>query len=402
MGRTPEETAESKRADAGLGVYFHLPFCERVCPYCDFAVVAARPLQRERAARYAETLCRELASRRAAFQGRALRTVYFGGGTPSLFPPEVIARLLAATRDAFPGEPAEVTLEANPSSAEGARFRAFRDAGVTRLSLGVQSFCDATLKRLGRAQGAHEVCLAVEAAQAAGFDALSFDLIFAAPGQRLADLARDLDALEALAPTHVSLYELTIEADTPFGLAERREQLDRAPEEEIADMFALLAERLTSMGLARYEVSNYARPGMESRHNRRYWRRQPVLGLGVGAWSLDPPGPNAPFGRLPGNARDLARYCARVEEGQSAAVEGEGPLRASEARAEAVFLALRTREGLRASVFETEFGATPRSFFDEAIESFCDDGLLVEDVAGNLRMSERGLLLADSIATAFV
>ncbi len=394
---------QSDPKDEGLGLYLHLPFCERVCPYCDFAVVAARPLAAARAAGYADTLLRELALRRSAFAGRPLQTVYFGGGTPSLFPPAEIERLLAAAGEAFPGRPEEITLEANPSQAEGARFRAFRAAGVTRLSLGVQSFSDATLKRLGRAQGARDVWAAIDAARDAGFAELSVDLIFGAPGQRLADLAADLDALETVAPTHVSLYELTIEPGTPFALAARREQLDRASEEEVADMYALVGERLETSGLARYEVSSYARPGSESRHNRRYWRRQPVLGLGVGAWSLDPPSDPAPYGRRPGNPRTLSGYETHVralEAGKSATAE-DG-LAAAEARGEAVFLALRTREGLSAAAFEREFGAPPRGFFADAIEAFRQEGLVEEDLAGNLRMSERGMLLADSIAAAFV
>ncbi len=388
--------------DEGVGLYVHLPFCERICPYCDFAVVAARPLETERAERYVDTLLRELAMRRAVYGDRPLRTVYFGGGTPSLVDPALLARVLAAAREAFPGAPEEVTLEANPSRAEASRFRAFREAGVTRLSLGAQSFDDATLKRLGRAQGAADVWAAVRAARSAGFDALSVDLIFAAPGQRLADLEAELDALGEVAPEHASLYELTVEAGTPFALAAERGQLARAPEDEVAAMYARLQERLEAAGLLRYEVSNYARPGREARHNRRYWRRQPVLGLGVGAWSLEPPREGAPFGRRPGNPRSLAAYCARIDAGGPATEEGAEPIRAEQARAEAMFLGLRTREGVPADLFEREFGAPPRVFFEAAIEAFAADGLLEEDFDGTLRMSERGLLLADSVAAAFV
>lgn len=388
--------------DAGLGLYLHLPFCERVCPYCDFAVVAARSLEPGRATSYVDLLLRELELRSDVFRGYSLRTVYFGGGTPSLFPPEEIGRLLSAATGQFGGAPEEVTLEANPSRAEGRRFRAFREAGVTRLSLGAQSFDDTTLKRLGRAQSAEDVYAAVEVARAVGFPELSLDLIFAAPGQRLAHLEADLDALAGISPAHVSLYELTIETGTPFALAERRAQLDRAEDGEIAEMFALVAERLRALGLERYEVSNYARPGHESRHNQRYWRRQPVLGLGMGAWSLDPPSARAPFGRRPGNPRSLEAYRARVEAGDDPAAEGHEPLLDSEARGEAAFLALRTREGLSATDFETEFGSPPRAFFASAIDAFCREGLLEEDLAGNLRMSERGFLHADWVATAFV
>ncbi len=397
-----------------LGLYLHLPFCERVCPYCDFAVVAAPRLDPARAADYRALLLRELAARRDAFADLPLETVYFGGGTPALFPPAEIERLLAAASDAFSGSPGEVTLEANASARELARFSEFRAAGVTRLSLGAQAFSDETLKRLGaqaftdetlkrlgRGQSARDVARSLDAARAAGFLSVSVDLIFAAPGQRLADLGRELDLLATWAPEHVSIYELTIEAGTPFALADRRGQLDRADEDEIADMYALVGERLSAWGLERYEISNYAAPGRESQHNRRYWRRQPVLGLGLGAWSLDPPRPDAPFGVRPGNRRELSEYRADIATDNAAPLSRE-PLRAEQARAEAMFLGLRTREGVEALHFEKVFDRPPRAFFGAAIDACVREGLLFEDAHGNLHMSERGVLVADSVAARFV
>src|SRR6188474_2216847 len=187
-----------------LGVYLHVPFCERLCPYCDFPVVAGT-LGRDAEERYVAALLAELAARRGDFAGRALATVYLGGGTPSLLSPDSVAALLDAVRAAFPGEPVEVTLEINPSTLERERLPGFRAAGVNRVSVGIQSFDDTTLRRLGRAHRAREGELTLAACRTAGFTRLSLDLIAAAPGQDLAGFERELDAALAEAPEHVSV-----------------------------------------------------------------------------------------------------------------------------------------------------------------------------------------------------
>lgn len=391
-------------SDPSVGVYVHVPFCLRVCPYCDFAVVGGG-LPADTEDRYLAALLAELAARRETFAGRRLASVYLGGGTPSLLRPGSVERIVEAVRRAFgagggPGA-VEVTLEVNPSTLERSRLPDFRSAGVDRLSVGVQSFDDRVLKRLGRAHAADEGRRSLAAARAAGFDNLSLDLIFAAPGQSLAALEADLRELRAFGPEHVSTYELVVEEGTPFALAERRGQLARADADAAADMLETIGASLAAGGFGRYELTNWARPGRESVHNRRYWQREPVLGIGVGAWSSDPPGPGAPFGARRCNPRGLAAWLARVERGQPAAetVEVHDP---ATARAEAVFLALRTREGLDAARFAAEFGASPRTFHGPEIERLLADGLLVESDEGDLRASERGRMLWDSLAEAFV
>jgi oxygen-independent coproporphyrinogen-3 oxidase len=391
--------------DATVGVYVHVPYCERVCPYCDFAVVAARRLAAAREERFVAALEAELRARAPAFAGRGLASVYLGGGTPSLLRPESLARLLEAVRDAFapgPGAAVEVTLEVNPSTLERSRLPAFRAAGVTRVSVGIQSFDDDVLRRLGRAHRAEEGRATLAACREAGFANLSLDLLFAAPGQDLPALERDQARALAFGPEHVSAYELSFEPETPFGRAAARGRLAPAPEELAARMIETVEARLGAAGFERYEISSYARPGRESVHNRRYWERRPVLALGPGAVSLDPPAPGAPFGARAANVRGESEYLARVEAGLPAAAEPAEVLEAATARGEAAFLALRTRRGLVAEAFAREFGAPPRSFWQREIDELCAGGLLTESPAADLALTASGRLLADSVFERFV
>ena len=383
-----------------VGVYVHVPFCERVCPYCDFAVVAARRLTTAQESKYVEALLRELATRREAFSGRRLASLYLGGGTPSLLQPDSVARIVEAVCRAFPGAgPDEVTLEVNPSTLERERLPGFRAAGVNRLSVGVQSFDDVTLRRLGRAHRAEEAHRTLVACRETAFDSLSIDLIVAAPGQRMAGLEADLATLLTYDPDHVSSYELTVETGTPFATAAARGQLERPSEEEAVAMLERVEARLAAAGYHRYELSNYARPGAEAVHNRRYWERSPVLGLGMGAVSTDPPTPTRPFGVRRQNPRDLPSYLEQVERDIPPHSEA---LDAPTARGEAAFLALRTARGLEAAGFAAEFGGPPRRYFAAAIEQLVAARLLDEDAAGNLRLTSDGRMLSDSVFEHFV
>jgi oxygen-independent coproporphyrinogen-3 oxidase len=385
-----------------LGVYVHVPFCERVCPYCDFAVVAARRLAPAEEDRYVAAVLTELAARAPRFGGLALDTIYLGGGTPALLRPESIGRLLAGLRGAFAGTPREVTLEANPSTLERERLAGFRAAGADRLSLGVQSFDDETLRRLGRAHRAEEIARTLAAARAAGFANVSLDLIEGAPRQTLAGVERDLDAALAFGPEHLSAYALTLEEGTPFAKAVAGDRLAVPDDDLVAEMLERTHARLEGEGLLRYEVSSWARPGRESLHNQRYWRRAPVLGLGVGAHSTEPAAADAPFGARAANERGLAAWLARIEAGGGAGPPQRETPDAATARGEAAFLALRTRGGLDAARFTAEFGAAPRRFFAAAIDALLEGGLLEESAAGDLRPTARSWLFADTVATHFV
>jgi len=391
--------------DETVGVYLHVPFCERVCPYCDFAVVAARPLAPEREAAYVGALLRELDARRRDFAGLALASVYLGGGTPSLLRPASAARLLGAVEEAFPDrtvDAPEVTLEVNPSTVERERLPAFRAAGVNRLSVGIQSFDDAILKKLGRAHRAEVGHATLRAARAAGFDDVSLDLIFGAPGQDRASLAADLDAVDRHAPEHVSAYALTFEPDTPFGRAAAAGRMAPPPDDRVADLYEDVAAGLAATGLAPYELSSYARPGRRAVHNRRYWARRPVLGLGVGAWSSEPRTAEVPHGARRHNVREVGAYLERIAAGRPADAGPPEVLDPRTARGEAAFLALRTAEGLDPAPFAAEFGAPPRAFVGGALDELLAAGLLRESPGGAVALTPRGRLLSDTVFARFV
>lgn len=390
--------------DGTLGVYVHVPFCERICPYCDFAVVRAPALAQAQEDAFVAALLDELARRLPDFGARRLASLYFGGGTPSRLHARSIERIVDVVTRAIPGAdaPIEITLEVNPSTTERARLPAFRAAGVDRVSVGVQSFADATLKRLGRAHRGVESAATLDAVRAAGFTNVSLDLLFGAPGQTQADLERDLDAALAFGPEHVSCYALTLEEDTPFARAVERGRLVVPDDDAVAAMLERLVERLDASGLARYEVSSFARGGFESRHNRRYWERRPVLGIGPGAWSSEPASEAAPFGARRANARDLALWQARIERGEPGAIESPERLGAAAARGEAAFLALRTARGLDARAFAAEFGAAPRAWWAAAIDDCVAAELLRESPDGSLALTPRGFLFSDSVFARFV
>ncbi len=403
----PRSARTTPYDDGRVGVYVHLPYCERICPYCDFAVLAARPLGPAIESRYVDDLLREWDARRQDFAGRELASLYFGGGTPSLFRPESIARLVAAVRAGLPAsstaasEPLEVTLEVNPSTLEADRLAAFGAAGIDRLSIGVQSFDDRQLKRLGRAHRAPVVRTTLEAARRAGFENVSLDLIFASPGQTAADLERDLAETLAWQPEHVSTYELTFEPATPFGKALAAGRLEACDEDRAADMIEQIERRLVAAGYERYEISSYARPGRRARHNARYWQRQAVLGLGMGAHSTEARSAAHPHGARVANPRTLEAWRAAIGSDPASAGLLERPTPA-EARGEAVFLGLRQSEGVSAARFAAEFGAPPGAYFADEIARSRERGWLEEDQDGSFRLTAAGRLVADSVAAEFV
>jgi oxygen-independent coproporphyrinogen-3 oxidase len=263
-----------------LSLYVHLPWCIKKCPYCDFNShemrVAEMPEQR-----YLDALMADLEAALPLVWGRAVHSIFIGGGTPSLFSPEAIDRLLGGIRARLPLEPdCEITLEANPGTFEKDRFRAFRSAGVTRLSVGVQSFNDDFLKTLGRVHDRAQALAAVEEA-AQAFDTFNLDIMYALPGQTLVDLKKDMATALALSPPHISIYHLTIEPNTYFA-----KYPPVIPEEDTAyDMLDLITDMTGEAGLSRYEVSAYARPGHRCFHNLNYWQFGDYLGLGAGAHS---------------------------------------------------------------------------------------------------------------------
>jgi len=379
-----------------FALYVHVPWCRRVCPYCDFNV-QARPRPDDDAE--AAALVAELAawSTRAPWQGRRLSSLYVGGGTPSLLAPATIARVVTAAAAHFGLDAdCEITLEANPGTVDQARLAGYARAGVTRLSLGAQSFDPDVLRRLGRDHEPDDGRAAIDAARAAGLGSVSLDLIFGVPGQSEASWRRDLETAVGLAPEHVSAYSLTYEDGTPFHSLRASGRLTPIDEDVEAAMADVLAARLEQAGFRRYEISSWARPGHESRHNQSYWTGRDYLGVGPGAHSFSAtPHP----GRRWMNERRIAVHRARVAA-EGIAVAEEERLDDALARAEAMFTGLRRVAGVDVARFETRFGLSPDAAFPH-VARLVDDGL-VERTATTIRLTARGLRFADSVAATFL
>ncbi|KPV39103.1 coproporphyrinogen III oxidase [Thiohalorhabdus denitrificans] len=333
-------------ADLPLAVYVHVPFCLKKCPYCDFNSHTREGTLPEAA--YLEAVRAELARRASWTGGRRAASVFFGGGTPSLFGADFFAAVLEdLDREVGLAADCEVTLEANPGASEAGRFAAYREAGVNRLSIGVQSLEDDSLARLGRVHSAAEARGAVAAAREAGFDNLNLDLMFGLPGQTPEGAVADLEGLLALDPEHVALYQLTIEPNTVF--AARPPAL---PDEDVvADTEAALRERLAEAGFGHYEVSNHARPGRACRHNRNYWEFGDYLGLGAGAHGKLT---TADGIRRTRNYGGPDAYLRAAGEGDPAAEHRD--LEAAELPGEFALNALRLTEGVPTRLFEMRTG----------------------------------------------
>ena len=378
-----------------FSLYVHIPYCQVKCPYCDFNSYAATAWPEDA---YTDALLDELRShvRAEPFSESSVGTIFFGGGTPSLFRPETIGRILDGVAGICPFAPnVEITLEANPGTVERERLAGFRAAGVKRLSFGIQSFQPALLTTLGRLHGADDARAAIRAARAAGFDDVNLDLIFAVPGETRADWAADVAELLTWEPEHVSAYNLTYEPGTPFHTLRGRGALAPLGEDDELWMYQHVRRVLADAGYAQYEISNFARPGHEARHNQSYWRGIDYLGLGAGAHSYA----HLPdWGRRWSNERIPDRYIAAVGRGD-ASVAGE-TLSFETAAAEFVFLGLRERVGVDPAAFARRFGRALADVHPE-VPTFLADGLL-EERAGRVALSERGLLVADSIFAALI
>ena len=378
-------------------LYVHVPFCRLVCAYCDFVTVGGRSAD---IGRYTDGLLRELAVRPAPGE---LRTIYFGGGTPSLLRPEQVGRIVEGARDRWAAAALdEVTLEANPSRREAPDWAGLLAAGVTRISLGVQSLRDPDLAALARGHDASEATEAFTAARAAGVENLSLDLIYGIPGQSLADWREGLELALALGPDHVSCYalQLVLEPDEwaapprPGALRWRRRLAARQDDGLAAGQYGLAEEVLAGAGYRHYELSSWARPGREAVHNAAYWARRAYTGIGAGAHSYDGAATRS------WNARDLDTYLGAVEGGARPLAGTEAldePTRAFEAMA----LGLRRIDGVERGAFAVEFGDDPTQRFAGGL---AEEGLrrLVEVTGDRLRLTPAGRLLASEACLAFL
>jgi oxygen-independent coproporphyrinogen-3 oxidase len=380
-----------------FSLYVHIPYCESKCPYCDFNSYAVKGWPE---AEYVTALIAELAARvgQQPWSGEGLRTVFFGGGTPSLFEPASLARVLEAADRLFGIEPgAEITAEANPGTVDLRKLRAMREAGINRISFGAQSFNAQTLQFLGRIHSAEQTMSAVEQARAAGFTQLNLDLIFAVPGQTVEDVAADIAAAAALGPDHISAYNLTFEEGTAFGAALKAGRMSQLAEERQAAMYAMVRRELPRRGYAMYEISNYARPGCEARHNLTYWRAESYLGIGAGAHSY---AADACKGRRWWNQRLPATYIAQVLK-KGTAQAGSEALDEAVSASEFAFLNLRLTDGLDLRRFSRRFGLSLEQRFGPQLKRLIEGGLLLRE-EGRVRLSDRGLELADSVFAEFL
>jgi oxygen-independent coproporphyrinogen-3 oxidase len=379
-----------------LGLYVHIPFCSAICNYCNFNRGLFDASLKEQ---YVQALLREIASQgdpsTALGTGRApADTIYFGGGTPSLLEPAEIAAIIAACRAAFAvAGDAEITMEANPETVTPERLAAFRDAGVNRLSYGVQSFRDEELQRLSRLHSASRAAEAFAMARAAGFDNVSLDLMMWLPQQTIAQWLESVDALIALGPDHASLYILELYPNAPLREAMARSKWSLAPDDDAADMYLEAMARLDAAGYEQYEISNVARRGRESRHNLKYWADGEWLGFGCGAHSTR-------RGVRWKNLSSTTEYIATVASGGQPGVE-KRELSRREAFEEALFTGLRLARGIDVHTVKTRYDADVWGIYGAALERFREAGLLLYD-GRLLRLSRAGMLLANEIMSQFV
>jgi oxygen-independent coproporphyrinogen-3 oxidase len=380
-----------------FSLYIHIPYCQSKCPYCDFNSYAAVKWPEED---YTRALISEM-TRRASeppWARESAKTVFFGGGTPSLFNPRAIARLVEAADRLFGLErEAEITLEANPGTVDATKLLGLRTAGVNRISFGAQSFNPTILRFLGRIHNVEETREAVRGAHRAGFERINLDLIFAVPGQTIDDVRNDMAEATALAPDHISAYNLTFEEGTAFFTEMKRGRIRPLVDDDQGDMYALVRKELPRRGYAMYEISNYAPVGHEARHNLSYWHAESYLGLGAGAHSVARGGIDS---RRWWNERTPARYLERALR-TGTAEAGSESVDYQTSMGEFVFLNLRLRKGFALEEFARRFEVDFDAVFGERAARLFEGGLLIHD-DGCIRLTERGLELADSVFAEFV
>lgn len=370
-----------------ISLYIHIPFCVKKCAYCDFTSFAGRMGRMEE---YALALIAEIETQAAVFGRRQVRTVFFGGGTPTLMTGEQMSRVMEAVRAHFDLLPdAEISIEGNPGTLSPERLCVYRAAGVNRLSLGVQSLDDALLCSVGRIHTAAQAKEAVRMAREAGFDNLNLDLMLGLPGQTAAQWERTLSEALAMKPEHLSCYSLIVEEGTPLAESLEKGSCAALPDEDVLAEMDDVTERLMAQaGFARYEVSNWAKPGRACRHNIAYWECLPYLGLGCAAHSdMD--------GRRFFNPADFDEYIGIARRGETRR-EAEGGNTQADRMFERMMMGLRMTRGVALERFARDFGRLPRDVWPEQIARFSQGGLICE-AAGRLRLTARGMQVMNGV-----
>jgi oxygen-independent coproporphyrinogen III oxidase len=371
-----------------LGLYVHVPFCSAICNYCNFnRGLFDADLKR----RYVDAMLIEI-GRRA--DGSPADTIFFGGGTPSLLEPPEVHRIVGACRNSFHLSPAaEITLEANPETVTRDRLRGFRDAGINRLSFGVQSFRDEELQRLSRLHSSARARDAFEMARDAGFDNISMDLMMWLPQQSVAQWLSSVDALIALGPEHASLYLLEIYPNAPLKDTMARSRWSLAPDDDAAEMYLGAMSRLDDAGYTQYEISNVSKRGLESRHNLKYWSDGEWLGFGCGAHSTR-------RGIREKNVASTEDYVSAIVAGRS--VETERRVLSDQERLEeALFTGLRLTQGVNLGIVQSRYGVDVWDRYGEDLSPFIEQRLLIYD-GGAVRLTRDGMLLANEVMTVFI
>jgi putative oxygen-independent coproporphyrinogen III oxidase len=384
MARGPRRLAVGRV----LGLYVHIPFCSAICNYCNFnRGLYDANLKR----RYLAALLTEI---RKKGDRSPADTIYFGGGTPSLLEPSEVQDVIEACRDSFDlARGVEITLEANPETVTHDRLRAFRDAGINRVSFGVQSFRDEELQRLTRLHSAARAQEAFEMARQAGFDNVSLDLMMWLPQQTVAQWFASVDALIALGPEHASLYLLEIYPNAPLRDAMARSQWSLAPDDDAAEMYLGAMSRLDDAGYVQYEISNVSRAGFQSRHNLKYWTDGEWLGFGCGAHSTR-------RGIREKNIASTEDYIAAVSAGLAVETDRR-VLSLPEQLEEALFMGLRLTEGVRLDTVRSRYGVDLWERYGEDLGPFVDQNLLIYDGAV-VRLTREGMLLANEVMSIFI
>jgi putative oxygen-independent coproporphyrinogen III oxidase len=376
-------------------LYIHIPFCTNKCHYCDFTsyVLKGQPVDQ-----YLDALEMEMQRTVAEWPPIEIDTVFVGGGTPTVLTPPQMERFLKAVRKYFPLAPnVEFTMEANPGTTDIDKLTAMKEGGVNRISFGVQSFDNGLLEKIGRIHSVDDVYRSIENARSVGFSNLSIDLMFGLPGQTVELLRDSVNKAMELELPHYSIYSLKVEENTLFHKLYERNELPLPPEEEEFNMFILLMEMLKSNGYAHYEISNFAKPGFESRHNSTYWRNEPYYGLGAGAHGY--------VNRMRHvNLKGITPYIDAAAEKLPRLEQFEVP--EAEAMEDLMMVGLRLLEGVPASRFSNQFkGQTLEKKFGDVIAKLMNDGLLEAENKGNdtiYRLTDKGVLLGNDVFGAFI
>ena len=374
-----------------IGLYIHIPFCRQKCLYCDFPSWAGREGQMQM---YVDALTAEIRAQGKRYENREVVSVFFGGGTPTALEIPMLAQLMQAIRESFRvTADAELTTEANPGTLSYEMAAALKKMGFNRLSMGVQAWQNSILHRLGRIHTIEEFLENYHAVRQAGFENVNVDLMFALPGQSMAQWQETVRQIAALKPEHISAYSLIIEEGTPFYESYRTGKLELVSEEMDREMYHWTVDTLAEWGYGQYEISNFAKVGRQSRHNRIYWQAEEYLGMGLGAHSyMD--------GKRFHNSYDLQKYISAKGD-TSLLREDTELITETDALAEFMFLGLRMNEGVTRAAFEQSFGVPIEAVYLETLRKLKEQGLL-QMVAGRIALTDKGMDLANYVMAKFL